>query len=120
MSTSSFNKKIILPNPQDKLDASNCRQLINQVKAACKQNKHPVMLDMSQVRLISNCGLLALNLIAEHLCKASLPPVQLLNLQPHIKQVLAMSGFSSYAEIISSKRSVTQSFTESTQSFTER
>lgn len=75
-------------DPQDKLDASNCRQLINGAKAACQHGYQQIVIDMSQVKLISNCGLLTLNVIAEQLNKTNLPPVQLTNLQPHIKQAL--------------------------------
>jgi anti-anti-sigma regulatory factor len=89
---------MILLDPQDKLDASNCRQLINATKAACKQGYQEVAMEMGQVRLISNCGLLTLHVIASQLQKASLPPLQLLNLQPHIRQALSFSEFYSYVE----------------------
>jgi anti-anti-sigma regulatory factor len=88
----------ILLEPADKLDASNCRQLIHGTKTACQHGYHQIAVDMSQVRLISNCGLLTLNSIAEQLAKTNLPPLQLLNLQPHIKQALNAAGFQSYSE----------------------
>jgi anti-anti-sigma regulatory factor len=80
--------------PPDKLDASNSRQLISSAKV----RHQPVAVDMSQVKLISNCGLLALTIIDEQLTKADLPPLRLLNLQPHIKQALDFSGFHNYIE----------------------
>ena len=92
------NPLLILLDPQDKLDASNCRQLISTTKAACQQGYQQIAMDMSQVRHISNCGLLTLNVIAEQLQKAQLPPMCLLDLQPHIKQTLKTSRFYNYTE----------------------
>ena len=98
MAENLFPPNVLLLDPQDKLDASNCRQLIKNAKSARQQGYQQVAMDMSHVKLISNCGLLTLNVIAEQLQKESLPPMRLLNLQPQIKQALKTSAFYNFAE----------------------
>ena len=88
-------------NPPDKLDASNSRQLIAEAKVMRQQGARQVTVDMSQIKLISNCGLLALNVVVNQLNDAGLSPLRLLNMQPHIKQALDVAKFHDYTEIYS-------------------
>ena len=96
------NGEILLVSTAGQINSANAAELETQLLQWVEEGEHKWVLDMSGVEYISSAGLRVVLLLAKRL-KQQGGRVVLCSLQPHVLEVVDISGFLSILDVADSR-----------------